>query len=426
MNAQDRTAWFMHDRFGMFVHYGLYSIPARHEWVQNYEEIEAAEYARYAAHFDPDLFDARALARTAKESGARYAVLTAKHHEGFCLWRTETTEFSAPAVVGRDLVAEWVEALRDEGLKVGIYFSLLDWQHPDYTVDRHHPQRRHPDVEGLNRGRDMGRFRTYLHAQVRELLTGYGAIDYLFFDFTEPAEMDGLPGKSPEDWDGAALLAMCRELQPEMIVNDRLGIPADLVTPEQYQPIRPLEVDGELALWEACQTVNGSWGYHRDNLDVKSAGMVVRMLAGSVALGGNMLLNVGPNARGEVAPRDRALFREIGEWMRLHSRAIHGAGPAEFTPPSGVVYTQKGDRLYAHFFDWPFGLVHLPDLAGRVEFARLLHDGSEILFREIPADQAHFNLTPAGPPVGTLTLTLPVQRPDVAVPVIELVLGGAS
>ncbi len=427
MTTQDRTAWFTHDRFGMFVHYGLYSTPARHEWVQNYEEIEAAEYAdRYAARFDPDLFDAGALARTAKEAGARYAVLTAKHHEGFCLWNTATTDFCAPAVSGRDLVAEWVEALRAAGLKVGIYFSLLDWQHPDYTIDRHHPQRRRPDVAVLNAQRDMSRFREYLHAQVRELLTGYGPIDYLFFDFTEPAELNGLPGKSPADWDAEALLAMCRELQPDMIVNDRLGIPADLVTPEQYQPVRPFEVDGAPVTWEACQTVNGSWGYHRDNLDFKTPDMVVRMLAGSVALGGNMLLNVGPNARGEIAPPDRALLAEVGQWMRLHAPAVYGCGPAEYTPPSGVVYTRRGDRLYAHFFDWPFGLVHLPGLAGRVAFARLLHDGSEILFREISPDQAHFNLTPAGPPAGTLTLTLPVQRPQVAVPVVELVLIGQS
>ncbi len=426
MDTADRTAWFVHDRFGMFVHYGLYSIPARHEWVQNYEEVAPADYARYADRFDPDLFDARCIARTARESGARYAVLTSKHHEGFCLWNTATTDFSAFARTGRDLVAEWVEALRAEGLKVGLYFSLLDWHHPDYTVDRHHPQRRHPDVDALNADRDMSRYRAYLHAQVRELLTGYGPLDYLFFDFTEPAEEDGLPGKSPADWDSDGLLEMCRSLQPQMVVNDRLGIAADLVTPEQYQPTRPLEVDGERVLWEACQTINGSWGYHRDNLDAKSVDMLVRMLAGSVALGGNLLLNVGPTARGEIAPRDVGLFSGVGEWMSRHDAAIYGAGPADFAPPSGVVYTQRGDRLYAHFFDWPFGLVHLPGLAGEVEFARLLNDGSEIAFREIPTDQQAFNLVPAAPAPGTLTLTLPVQRPDVAVPVIELTLRGRS
>lgn len=424
--SKDRLAWFTDARFGMFVHYGLYSISARHEWVQNYEEIAPEVYERYAERFDPDLFDAGEIARTAKRSGAGYAVLTSKHHEGFCLWDTATTEFNAVATAGRDLVREWVDALRAEGLKVGLYFSVLDWHHPDYTVDRHHPQRNHADVAGLNAGRDMDRYREYLHAQVRELLTGYGPIDYLFFDFTEPDEENGLPGKAPEDWDAETLLAMCRELQPDMIVNDRLGIPGDLVTPEQYQPVRPLERDGELVAWEACQTVNGSWGYHRDNLDFKSPDMVVRMLSGSVALGGNLLLNVGPTARGEIAPRDLEIFSAVGEWMHRHDGAIRGAGPSSLIPPSGVVYTERGNRLYVHVFDWPFGLLHLPGLGGRVEFARLLNDGSEILFHEVPPEQKAFNMIPAGPEPGTVTLSLPVQRPDVAVPVIELTMNGAS
>lgn len=420
--SAERTDWFVHDRFGMFVHYGLYSVPARHEWVQNYEEIEPAAYARYAEFFDPDLFDARAIARTARDAGARYVVLTAKHHEGFCLWDTATTGFSSAAVAGRDLVREYVDATREAGLKVGLYFSLLDWSHPDYTVDRHHPQRKHPDVEALNAERDMDRFRAYLHAQVRELLTGYGDLDYLFFDFTEPAEFEGLPGKSPADWDAEALMELCRTLQPDMIVNDRLGIPGDLVTPEQYQPVRPLERDGEPVLWEACQTINGSWGYHRDNLDAKSPDLLVRMLAGSVAVGGNLLLNVGPTGRGEIAPRDARLFEAIGEWMRRHEAAIVGAGPSAYRAPSGTTYTQRGSRLYVHVEVWPFGLLHLPELAGKVRFARFLHDGSEVRTREIPPAQQAFNMVPAGPAPGTLTLELPVQRPDVALPVVELIL----
>lgn len=413
------TDWFRESRFGMFIHYGLYSVPARHEWVMNYEEIAPGDYARYARFFEPDLFDANAIVEAAVEAGAGYTVLTAKHHEGFCLWDTDTTSFSAPAVTGRDLVAEYVKAVRDAGLKVGIYFSLLDWSHPDYTVDRHHPQR-NGDVATLNEGRDMVRFRAYMTAQLTELLTRYGTIDYLFFDFTEPTEVNGLPGKSSEDWDADAVLALCRELQPNMIVNDRLGIAADLVTPEQYQPTEPLTRDGVPVLWEACQTVNGSWGYHRDNLDFKTPEMIVRMLAGSVALGGNLLLNVGPTARGEIAPVDRRLLSAVGTWMDHHSPAIRGAGPSEFAAPSGCVYTQRGDRLFLHLFDWPFGLLHLPGLAGRVEFARMLWDGSEIQFRQILPEDVLGHMVPEAPPAGTLTLALPTRRPDVALPVIEL------
>lgn len=420
--SEPRTGWFRHERFGLFVHYGLYSVAARHEWVMNYEEIDPAVYARYADYFEPDLFDARALARTARDTGAAYVVLTAKHHEGFCLWDTATTSFCAPAACGRDLIAEYVEATREAGLKVGLYFSLLDWSHPHYPIDRHHPQRRRPDVAELNSSRDIRIFRKDLFTQVRELLTRYGKIDYLFFDFTEPAEVDGLPGKAPADWDADALLALCRELQPDMIVNDRLGIPADLVTPEQYQPAKPLLRDGKPVAWEACQTINGSWGYHRDNLNWKSADLIVRMLVGSVALDGNLLLNVGPTGRGEIAPVDAAVLAGVGEWMRLHSAAIKGAGPADVAAPSNVVYTQRGNRLYAHLLDWPFGLIHLPGLADRVQFARFLHDGSEVLRRDIPPEQEAFNMVPAGTEPGTLTLELPVQRPPVALPVIELFL----
>lgn len=419
-----RLEWFTDARFGMFVHFGLYSVAARHEWVMNYEQIDPAAYRRYAEVFDPDLFDADALARTAVAAGARYVVLTAKHHEGFCLWDSALTDHTSVTACGRDLVREFVDAVRAHGLGVGLYVSLLDWDHPDYTIDRHHPLRHAPDVAERNAGRDMDRYRTYLHGQVRELLTGYGPVDYVFFDFTEPGvdPDSGLPGKGPADWDAEALLATVRELQPTAVVNDRLGIPADLVTPEQYQPDRPLEADGVPQAWEACQTVNGSWGYHRDNLESKSPELLVRMLVGSVALGGNMLLNVGPTGRGEVAPRDRALLEEIGRWLGHHGRAVHGAGPAEYAPPAGCLYTRRGDRLYLHVLVWPFGQLHLPGLAGRVRFARLLHDGSEVATTVIDEGQTALTMQQAGQPAGTLTLRLPTVRPDVAVPVVELLL----
>ncbi len=422
--TQDRTAWFTHDRFGMFVHFGLYAVPARHEWVANYEEIPHEVYKRYADVFNPDLFDAASLVHDAKAAGARYLVFTAKHHEGFCLFDTKTTDYNSVRTLGRDLLAEVIAAARAADIRVGVYFSLLDWSHPDYTIDRHHPLRNASDIAGRNATRDMSVYRAYLREQVRELLTAYGELDYLFFDFTEPGVdgATGLPGKGPEDWDAESLLALCRELQPNMIVNDRLGIAADLVTPEQYQPTRPFEVDGEPVVWEACQTINGSWGYHRDNFDDKPVELLVRMLAGAVAVGGNMLLNVGPNARGEITPRDRESLQAIGEWLRLHGDAIYAAGPSTFTPPNGALYTQRGNKLYVHVTTWPFGMLHLPDLAGKVAFARLLNDGSEVISTEIPADQVAFNLVPASPAPGTLTLTLPTRRPDVALPIIELTL----
>jgi alpha-L-fucosidase len=416
-----RQQWFDEARFGMFVHFGLYSGAARHEWVQNYERLTDEDYRQYFENFDPDRFDAREIARRAKATGMGYVVLTTKHHDGFALWDSQLTDFTSMVACGRDLVREYVDALRAEGLRVGLYHSVIDWHHPDFTVDWNHPRRDDENAHALNEGRDMARYREFLHGQVRELLTGYGDIDYLFFDFTYPESQQGWAGKGPGDWDAEKLLAMCRELQPAMLVNDRLGIPADFVTPEQYQPTAPIvAADGSAQVWEACQTLNGSWGYHRDNTDQKSATLLVQMLADSVSMDGNMLLNTGPDGRGAIPPRDVATLSAIGEWMSLHRDAIVGAGHADFTPPREGVYTRRGDRLYLHLFSWPLGFAHLPELAGKVTYARLLNDGSWLKTSQTDPDQVAGLMTPAGEAEGPRTGHLPVRRPDVLVPVIEL------
>ena len=423
--AAPDTAWFTHDRLGLFVHWGLYALGARHEWLMNRERMSVADYERYAAHFDPDLFDAHEWAAAAKAAGMRYVVLTTKHHDGFCLWDSALTEHTVMRTpFGRDVVAEFVAAVREAGLKVGFYHSLLDWHHPHFPIDGHHPLRDDPNVAELNAGRDMAVYREYLHGQVRELLTNYGRIDYLFFDFSYGAD-EATPvwgGKGADDWGARDLLGMARRLQPDILVNDRLGIPGDFVTPEQYQPDRPMEVDGQPVLWEACQTLNGSWGYDRDNTDYKSPELLIRMLIDGVSKNGNLLLNVGPNGRGAFDPHAEQALAGLGEWMRLHGRAIYGAGVSAHTPPPDVRYTQRGNRLYAHLFAWPFETLHLTGLADEVEYAQLLNDGSELKMRVIDPNATAQNLTQGGQPAGTLTLTLPVRRPDVAVPVIEMFL----
>ncbi|MFI7420456.1 alpha-L-fucosidase [Nonomuraea sp. NPDC049684] len=409
------TEWFEEARFGMFVHFGLYSLAARHEWVRSREKMPDADYDRYLEQFDPDLFDAAELARTARAAGMRYAVLTAKHHDGFCLFDSALTDYTSARATGRDLVAEFAAAMRAEGLRVGLYYSLLDWRHPDFTIDRYHPLRDSAPPDA-NATRDMARYRAYLHGQVRELLTGYGPIDLLFFDFTYPA-------KGPADWGAEELMATVRALSPQIVVNDRLGIPGDYVTPEQYQPDRPLTRDGVQVMWEACHTLNGSWGYDRDNHDYKDPALLIRMLVQSVACAGNLLLNVGPTGRGALDPRARHTLAAIGEWMSLHARAVHGAGPSAFTPPPNALYTQRAGRLYLHLLSWPLKHVHLPGLAGRVRYAQFLHDGSEVRFHQADGDlHEHNNLALPGQPPGTLTLTLPVAAPDVPLPVVELVL----
>jgi alpha-L-fucosidase len=419
------TDWFTHDRFGLFLHWGLYAMGARHEWLMNRERMTVEQYERYFRRFDPDLFDAREWAAAAKSAGMKYVVLTTKHHDGFCLWDSALTEYTVMQTpFGRDVVAEFVEAVREAGLKVGFYHSLLDWHHPDFPIDGFHPQRDEPNAAALNERRDMARYREYLHGQVRELLTGYGRIDYLFFDFSygQGHEPQVWGAKDAADWDSEHLLGMVRELQPGILVNDRLGIPGDFVTPEQYQPDRPMERDGHPVLWEACQTLNGSWGYDRDNTDYKDVGMLVRMLIDGVAKNGNLLLNVGPTGRGAFDGHATTALDGIGEWMRVHGRSIYGAGASRFTPPADVRYTQRGDRLYVHVFAWPFETLHLPGLADHVEYAQMLDDGSEVKMRVIDPHATAQTLSQPGQPEGTLTVTLPVRRPEVAVPVIELFL----
>jgi alpha-L-fucosidase len=423
--------WFLEARFGMFIHWGLYALPARHEWVMSREETAPNAYERYLHYFDPDLYDPREWARAAADAGMRYLVLTTKHHEGFCLWDSALTDYSVMATpYGRDLIGPFVEAVRAAGLKVGFYHSLLDWHHPDFAIDDFHPLRNRLDVDALNTGRDANRYRAYLHGQVRELLTRYGRIDYLFMDFSYEdgtiPESSVLPGKGPEFWGSAELLAMVRELQPGIFVNDRLGIPGDFVTPEQYQPSGPMTANGGPIRWEACQTLNGSWGYDRDNLDYKPVDLLLRMLVDGVSKDGNMLLNVGPTARGNLDPRAVASLRGLGDWMRLHGRSVYGAGASGFTPPPDARFTQRGDRLYLHLFAWPFQHVHLPGLAGKVAYAQLLNDASEIGLITLPPGASAGTIHQGGQPEGTLTLRLPVQRPDVALPVIELFLAPGS
>ncbi|MFI5731937.1 alpha-L-fucosidase [Kribbella sp. NPDC051587] len=416
-------------RFGLFVHWGLYALPARHEWVKNRERLTDEEYQPYFDHFEPDLYDPRKWARAAREAGMRYAVLTTKHHEGFCLWDSAVSDYTVAHTAwgaGKDLVRQFVEACREEGLGVGFYHSLIDWHHPEFPIDLMHPQRDDEEAIAKAAGRDVQVYADYLHAQTRELLTNYGQIDLMWFDFSYPGRdyEDGRDGhgKGRDDWRSVELMAMVRELQPGILINDRLDIPGDFVTPEQYQPDGPMTRDGKPVLWEACQTLNGSWGYDRDNLDWKSPELLVKMLVDSVSKDGNLLLNVGPTARGEFDPRALATLAAIGKWTRLHERSFRGAGPAEFKAPTDTRYTQVGNRLYLHLFSWPMGHVHLPGLAGKVKYAQLLNDASEVkrLVHD-PSAEAH-NTTMGAAGDGVLTLKLPIQKPDVLVPVIELFL----
>ena len=278
------TDWFVHDRFGMFIHFGLYAMPARHEWVMKRECIPTEVYENYFKHFNPDMFDAREWARTAKKSGMKYAVLTTKHHEGFCLFDTKYTDYKITHTdFGRDLVKEYVEAFRAEGLKVGFYYSLLDWHHPDYTIDKYHPRRDDADALEKNKNRNMAKYAEYMRNQVTELLTNYGKIDILWFDFsfgTSP-QYPQFAGKGKADWESEKLIETARKLQPDIMIDNRANIEQDISTPEQFQVDEwpRHKVTGELLTWEACQTFSGSWGYFRDEMTWKSPRFLLKCSA---------------------------------------------------------------------------------------------------------------------------------------------------
>ncbi len=418
------TSWFTESRFGMFIHWGLYALAARHEWVKNRERITDEDYRKYFDHFHPDLYEPKEWARMAREAGMKYFVITTKHHEGFCLWDSAHTDYKATNTPwGKDLLRPMVDAFRDEGLKVGFYYSLIDWHHPDFPVDRIHPQRDDLAFREQEKGRDITKYAEYLHNQVRELLTTFAPVDIMWFDFSYP----GKDGKGRDDWQSEKLLKIVRELAPNIIIDNRLDLPGseDIQTPEQYIPPEGLkDEDGNPVVWEGCQTFSGSWGYHRDEAGWKSVPMLIRMLVEHVSKGGNLLLNVGPTARGEFDPRACERLAGIGKWMKQHSRAIYGCtfAPDGLQPPRDCRYTYNPEtnRLYLHCFAWPFKSVHLPSLAGRVQYAQLLNDASEIHFRDqsIAVHEALNARTPAG----ALTLELPVLKPDADVPVVELML----
>ncbi len=422
-----RLAWWTEARFGMFIHWGLYAQAARHEWVKKNERMTDAEYQKYFDTFDPDLYDPREWAREARQAGMKYAVITAKHHEGFCLFDSKYTDYKATNTPARrDLLKQWVDAFRAEGLRVGFYYSLLDWHHPSYTIDRNHPQSPPTDeeYERLNAGRDMAVYRQYIKDQVRELLTNYGKIDIIWLDYSFTSRPHG---KGRDDWDSVGVLKMVRELQPGIIVNDRLDlldVPGgwDFISPEQFKPAEWVRVNGVRVPWETCQTFSGSWGYYRDETSWKDSRQLIELLVDTVSKGGNLLMNVGPTGRGTFDPRAEDRLAAFGRWMKVNGRAIYGntQAPDDFKAPPNTLltYNPTTRRLYVHLLVWPMGELVLPGYAGKVRYAQLLHDASEVQMSTKKDTTWIEEATRAG----DLVLKLPILRPEVEIPVVELFL----
>lgn len=420
------TSWFVYDRFGMFIHWGLYAMPARHEWVKNIEEISEEHYDLYFKYFDPDMYNPKEWAKRAKAAGMKYAVMTTKHHEGFCMFDSKYTDYKCTNTkAGRDLIKEYAEAFRAGGLKVGFYYSLIDWHHPEFPIDRFHPRRNDKDAWEMSKNRDMKIYAEYMRNQVTELLTNYGKIDILWFDFSyerDPNFPEWMKGKGKDEWEAEKLIETARSLQPDIIIDNRTGIDQDLWTPEQYQPMEWIKhgETGELVTWEACQTFSGSWGYHRDETTWKSPKMLIEMLINTVCIGGNLLMNVGPTARGYIDKRAEDALGVYEKWMKYNSRSIYGCTMAEpeFEAPRGCRLTQSedGKRLYIHLIEYPFKYLIMNGMKDRIDYAQFLHDGSEILLSQRIADK------PADEEGNPVIFTLPAVKPDMEVPVIELFL----
>lgn len=422
----ERLQWWTDARFGMFIHWGIYAQAARHEWVKKRERISDEDYQKYFDYFNPDLFDPSEWAKKAKAAGMKYAVITSKHHDGFCMFESGYTDYNVMNTpYGEDIIKKWVEAFRAEGLGIGFYYSLIDWHHPDFTIDRVHPQsvNTQEEYDKLNKDRDMNVYRRFLKDQVREILTKYGKIDILWLDYSYPGKF----GKGRDEWGSVELVKMVRELQPEIILNDRADLKDywggwDFTTPEQFKVQSWPEIDGKKIPWETCQTFSGSWGYYRDEYTWKNNRQLLVLLIESVSKGGNLLLNVGPTARGFFDERADKALKDMGEWMEFNNRSIYGCtqAPEEFEAPEHTIltYNPKTNRLYIHLLDYPITNFRLPGYKGKVKYAQFLHDASELLITEPYGHHMQGSVATEN----DLNLRLPVTKPNVEIPVIELFL----
>ena len=387
---EHRMTWYRNARFGMFIHWGLYAIPARGEWVRSTERMPKEEYMKYFDEFNPADYDPGKWVRAAKDAGMEYVILTAKHHDGFCLFDSQYTDFkSTNTKLGRDIVADFLAAARAEGLKVGLYFSLLDWHHPDYPHygDGKHPMRNHP--EHSNENRNFDRYLDYMHAQIRELCTNYGKLDIMWFDFA----YDDMRG---ETWRATELVNMVRTLQPHIIIDNRLevsgegygslaaGTPTpyhgDFVSPEQMVPPQGIQdVHGNDIAWELCVTMNNHWGYCAGDRNFKSSKMLLHMLVECVSKGGNLLLNVGPDARGSIPPESMERLEAMGRWMAKNRASIIGCGKTDLPKPEYGRITAKENKLYFHLYENTIGPLPLMGLQReKIRSIRYLATGAEI------------------------------------------------
>lgn len=354
-----RMEWFRDAHFGMFVHWGLYSAAEGVwdgknydgcvEWIQNMANVPADVYeARLKPLFKPKKGFAREWAKTAKDAGCRYVIFTSRHHEGFALHDSKTTTFDGMDFTGRDLFKEIVTALHEQGLRVGVYFSMIDWHHPDAYVEHGMPA----PAGVKNAGRDNAKYVKYMHDQAEEMFSNYGPIDIVWWDYSS-TEIQG------EKWGARDLVAMVKKHHPNIIMNNRLyafehnteytRAHGDLVTPEQFIP----ETGFKGMDWESCMTLNGTWGYSRNNHNWHTSQELVRNMVDIVSKGGNYLLNVGPMFDGTIPEKSVELMHSVGNWMRINGASIYGSRANAIGKVAWGRITTKPDQFFLHIFDWP-------------------------------------------------------------------------
>ena len=415
-----RMSWWREARFGLFIHWGLYAVPAGEwngqtnhaEWIRTTAQIPLGKYDEFLGQFNPVKFNAEAWVLAAKAAGMKYIVITSKHHDGFALFDSKVSDFDVMATpFKRDIMKELSEACHKHGLKMCWYHSIMDWHHPDYLP------RRDWEKDRSAEGADFNRFITYLHGQVTELLTNYGDIGVMWFD-----------GEWESTWShayGKPLYELCRKLQPNVIVNNRVDVGrggmagmtaegefcGDFGTPEQEIPNTGIPgVD-----WETCMTMNDHWGYNKNDRHWKSSADLIRKLVDIASKGGNFLLNIGPTAEGEFPPESLERLREIGTWMDVNGEAIYGTSAGPFRKLDWGRCTMKRDgnttTLYLHVFDWPKdGMLAVPGMGNDSRSARLLGSTSGTL-----AVSRHDS---------DLRIALPAAAPDRIASVIALEIDG--
>lgn len=370
--------WFRDARFGMFIHWGVYSVLQDDAWVLNTRRLRLPEYETLAPQFDPARFDAAGWVALAKAAGARYITFTTKHHDGFAMWDSRASDWNVVARTPfhRDIVRELADECRRQGIRLSVYYSQLDWHHPDF-----YPRGGTGRWTGRPDSGDFGRYLDFLDAQVRELLTGYGPLAGVWFD----GQWD-----KGGDWRLGRTYRMIHDLQPAALIgsnhNGWFNPGEDLALFERMLPgTQNARLDSARAQGlplEMSETINGSWGFRLWDRDFKSAEQLVRELVEAAGQDANFLLNVGPMPTGEIPPRFVERLRAIGTWLQSHGESIYGTRGGPIAPRPWGVTTQRGDRVYVHVLDWSDPDLSLPSLPRRVRSAALLAGGVAVPFLE--------------------------------------------